>query len=75
MIRIKPKEKPKWYEPRKKLCKWLVDLARWIEPQSPEIPAFYAQQMHDMMITGCHIVRIDPKTAIYGVDEKSSKGA
>ncbi len=60
---IRPMSKPKWYQFRKKLCKWLVDLARWVEPRSPEINAFYVQQMLDMMITGCSITRIDPMTA------------
>ena len=36
MYAIKPKERPKWYELRKALCRWLVNAARWIEPRSPE---------------------------------------
>ena len=70
MFKIKPKEKPKWYQFRKTLCRYLVNLARWVEPRSPEITAFYAQQMQDMMITGCAITRIDPMTAIFDINEE-----
>jgi len=59
-LNIKPKNKPKFYEFRKCLCRWLVNLARRIEPRSEEVAAFHMQQMIDMMITGCSIIRIDP---------------
>lgn len=60
MITVKPKQQPKWYEFRKWLCKWLVTLARWVEPRSPEVYAFYMQQMQDLMITGRTMTRVDP---------------
>lgn len=40
----------------------LVRLAQWIYPESEAVLAFYAQLMHDEMIYGKHVVRIDPKT-------------
>ena len=70
MYAIKPKEQPKWYELRKVLCRWLVNAARWVEPRSPEVAAFYMQQMQDMMITGGSITRIDPMTAQWDINDK-----
>ncbi len=72
-MNIKPKNKPKFYEIRKWLCKWLVNLARWVEPRSEEVSAFYLQQMMDMMIVGQTITRIDPfnTTFDFPTDERT----
>ena len=61
-MKIVPKNKPKYYEIRKWVCRLLVNMARKIEPRSEEVAAFHMQQMHDLMITGRSVVRIDPFT-------------
>ena len=66
-MNVKPKKQPKWYQFRKRLCKGLVNLARWVEPRSEEVSAFHMQQMMDMMITGCSITRIDPATHLWEI--------
>ncbi len=60
---IKPKTKPQWYETRKWMARALVRLAQKIDATSPDVYAFYMQQMVDVMITGQSIVRIDPHYA------------
>jgi hypothetical protein len=42
----------------------LVRLAQWIYPTSEAVMAFYAQMMHDEMIYGKHITRIDPSEMV-----------
>lgn len=65
-MNVKPKKKPKWYQLRKVVCRWLVHLARWVEPRSEEIYAFHLQQMMDAMIYGGSITRINPMITQWG---------
>lgn len=60
MIRIDPKDKPKFFELRRRLAKLFVDIARRIYPVSPEVNAFYIQMMTDQMVLGQCMTRIDP---------------
>ena len=39
----------------------LVRLAQWIYPESEAVKAFYMQLLHDEMIYGKSVVRINPK--------------
>ncbi|MEK6885005.1 MAG: hypothetical protein AABY22_35565 [Nanoarchaeota archaeon] len=38
----------------------LVRLAQWIYPESEAVKAFYMQLLHDEIIHGKSVVRIDP---------------
>ena len=63
-ITIKPKDKPKWYEFRKKFSNYLVSIARKIYPDNPEVNAFYAELMMDWMVSGKSVVRVDPNNIV-----------
>ena len=72
-MNVKPKKNPTWYQLRKWLCRGLVNLARWVEPRSEEVSAFYMQQMMDMMITGSTITRIDPLNAFWEIPPEKTE--
>lgn len=40
----------------------LVRLAQWVYPDSEAVKAFYMQLIHDQIIYGKSVVRMDPKT-------------
>ena len=56
---IRPKQRQKGFRARTAFC--LVRLARWVYPDSDEVMAFYAQMIHDQMIYGKAITRVDPE--------------
>lgn len=60
MFDIEAKEKPRWYEFRRKLSTFFVRIARRIHPQNPDVTAFHLQLMSDAMIYGRAVVRMDP---------------
>jgi len=66
---IKATKKPKWYNIRWKLSNLFISLARIIYPRSPEVRAFYMQQIIDSMICGKSIIRVNPKHT-HIVDQK-----
>ncbi len=57
-MKFKPKEKKRGFKAM--LARWLVNVARRIYPESKEVMAFYLQQIHDMIICGQSIVRVNP---------------
>lgn len=48
----------------------LVALAKWIYPQSESVLSFYATLLHDSMITGKGVVRINPMDLYKKQEEK-----
>ena len=61
IFNVKSKDKPKWYELRKKLSNFFVLLARKIYPYNKEIPAWMMEVYLDQAIYGKSFTRIDPK--------------
>lgn len=63
MIEIKPKQKPKWFQIRKQVARFLVFLARKIEPKSDYLYSYYLEQMAkanmDAMTYGTAFVKIE----------------
>lgn len=59
--RITPKDKPKWHDIRRRTAAVLISIARKLAPRSPEVMAFYMEQIYDMAITGKTIVRVSPE--------------
>ena len=51
---------PKWYELRRKLARFLVNIARWVYAESPEVYLFHVKLAMDAMIYGQPITRVDP---------------
>lgn len=62
--RIAPKDNPKWYNMRRRSAALLISLARQLAPGSPEVMAFYMEQVYDMAITGKTIVRVTHEEAM-----------
>ena len=66
-LTFKPKEKERGV--RATLARWLVKVAQRLYPESKEVMAFYTQMIHDSVIYGQAVVRVDPMDTKY-VDEK-----
>ena len=56
-----PCKHPKWYNFRWKLSNILIDLARKIYPNNPEVEAFWTDLIVDQMIYGKAITRVNPE--------------
>lgn len=48
----RPKKKPKWYQFRWKISSLLVELARKIKPDNPDVMAFHVDLMTELVLTG-----------------------
>lgn len=66
--------KPKWYQFRWWVSRWLVRLAGWVKPDNPDLQAWVAEMMLDSMVYGKHIVRIDPMAFDETTAEETSDG-
>lgn len=60
MYDIEAKEKPRWYDLRRKISTFFIRVARWIHPRNPDVTAFQVQLMTDAMIYGRAVVRVNP---------------
>ena len=56
---IEPKDKPKWFEFRRKIACGLVRLAKCIYPASPEVVGFFSDLMVEATIKGSCIVKME----------------
>ncbi len=70
MINIEATEKPKYYQLRWKISNLFMRLARRVYPESPEVKAFYLQMLHDYMIAGKFVTRVDWKDTIIEKEKK-----
>jgi hypothetical protein len=64
-----PKDKPKWYNIRRRVASKLVILARKIYPDSLEVKAFWMDVMMDSAIYGKAITRVNPEAWMKEEDE------
>lgn len=53
-------EKPRWYQFRYRLSRFLVIVAKKIYPKNPDVIAFHLQLFYDSLIYGKAVVRISP---------------
>ncbi len=72
-IRYTAKERPKWYQFRWRLSSAIVRFAQWIYPDNPDLKAYMAQAMSDMLIYGHHISRVNPADVFPEPTEKQLK--
>jgi hypothetical protein len=63
MFRLLPKKKPKPTNLRGWVARWLVALARWVEPKSPDTMAYLAEQVlkaeMDLMKYGRSCIKVE----------------
>jgi hypothetical protein len=60
IYKVTAKARPNWRQIRWKVSNALLDLARWIYPENPEVKAFFMQMVMDQMIAGKAVMRVDP---------------
>ena len=60
-ITIEPKNKPRLKDFRNWLAWKLVNLAKFIYPQSEAVKTFYMQLIHDETIYGRSVFRVSPE--------------
>lgn len=57
-MNIQPKDRPKWFQFRRRISSALVRLARLIYPDSPEVKAFWMEKIIESQITSNVFERI-----------------
>lgn len=65
---FRPKGKEKGF--RARIARLLVNLARRVQPDSEEVKAFYMQLIHDFVVYGRSVVRVNPMDTKY-IDEET----
>lgn len=55
---FEPTDRPRWFELRRRFARWLVNIAKRIYPQSPEVFAFLQEVMLEEVLYGSGVVKM-----------------